>query len=52
MTAERPLLLVVDDETAVLSLIRRVAESQGFEVVTCTDGRQALQLAEARRPDS
>jgi DNA-binding NtrC family response regulator len=51
MTAERPLLLVVDDETAVLSLIRRVAEGQGFAVVTCTDGRQALQLAEARRPD-
>jgi DNA-binding NtrC family response regulator len=51
MSTGRPLLLVVDDETAVLSLIRRVAESQGFEVVTCTDGRQALQLAEARRPD-
>jgi DNA-binding NtrC family response regulator len=51
MTIERPLLLVVDDETAVLSLIRRVGESQGFEVVTCTDGRQALQLAAARRPD-
>ena len=51
MIAERPLLLVVDDETAVLSLIRRVGESQGFEVVTCTDGRRALQLAEARRPD-
>jgi DNA-binding NtrC family response regulator len=51
MIAERPLLLVVDDETAVLSLIRRVGESQGFEVVTCTDGRRALQLAEGRRPD-
>jgi len=51
MTAERPLLLVVDDETAVLSLIRRVGEREGFEVVTCTDGRQGLQMAEARRPD-
>ena len=51
MTTKRPLLLVVDDETAILSLIRRVGESQGFEVVTCTDGRQALQLAEMRRPD-
>jgi DNA-binding NtrC family response regulator len=51
MIPERPLLLVVDDETSVLSLIRRVGESQGFEVVTCTDGRRALQLAEARRPD-
>jgi two-component system, NtrC family, response regulator AtoC len=51
MIAERPLLLVVDDETSVLTLIRRVGESQGFEVVTCTDGHRALQLAEARRPD-
>jgi DNA-binding NtrC family response regulator len=51
MTPTRPLLLVVDDETSVLSLIRRVGESQGFEVVTCTDGRQALQIADARRPD-
>ena len=51
MIAERPLLLVVDDETAVLTLIRRVGESQGFEVVTCTGGRRALQLAEERRPD-
>jgi DNA-binding NtrC family response regulator len=51
MTASKPLLLVVDDEPAVLSLIRRVAESEGFEVVTCTDGRHALELASVRRPD-
>src|SRR5262245_41474233 len=51
MTIAKPLLLVVDDETAVLSLIRRVGETEGFEVITCTDGRQALQIAEARRPD-
>jgi len=51
MTASRPLLLVVDDETAVLSLIRRVGESEGFEVLTCTDGRQALRIAAERRPD-
>jgi len=51
MTAAKPLLLVVDDETAVLSLIRRVGEGEGFEVVTCTDGRQGLEIAEARHPD-
>jgi two-component system, NtrC family, response regulator AtoC len=51
MTASKPLLLVVDDEMAVLSVIRRVGEAEGFEVLTCTDGRQALQIAEARRPD-
>ncbi len=51
MTVSKPLLLVVDDETAVLSVIRRVGESEGFEVLTCTDGRHALQIAEARHPD-
>ncbi len=51
MTVAKPLLLVVDDEPAVLSIIRRVGESEGFEVVTCTDGRQGLEIAEARHPD-
>jgi DNA-binding NtrC family response regulator len=51
MTVAKPLLLVVDDETAVLSIIRRVGENEGFEVVTCTDGRQGLEIAEARHPD-
>jgi DNA-binding NtrC family response regulator len=51
MTVSKPLLLVVDDETAVLSVIRRVGETEGFEVLTCTDGRHALQIAEARHPD-
>jgi two-component system response regulator AtoC len=51
MTVAKPLLLVVDDETAVLSIIRRVGETEGFEVVTCTDGRQGLEIAEARHPD-
>jgi DNA-binding NtrC family response regulator len=51
MTATKPVLLVVDDEVGVLTLIRRFAESEDFEVITCTDGRQALQIAESRRPD-
>ena len=51
MTPHRPLLLVVDDEVDVLSLIRRVAEAEGFDVITCTDGRKALEIAGERRPD-
>jgi DNA-binding NtrC family response regulator len=51
MIAAKPLLLVVDDEMGVLTLIRRVAEGEGFEVITCTDGHQALQIARDRRPD-
>jgi two-component system, NtrC family, response regulator AtoC len=50
-TPVKPVLLVVDDEVSVLTLIRRFAEREGFEVITCTDGRQALEIAESRRPD-
>jgi two-component system, NtrC family, response regulator AtoC len=49
--SHRPLLLVVDDETSVLTLTKRIAESEGFEVIACTSGVQALKLAEERRPD-
>jgi DNA-binding NtrC family response regulator len=51
VSGAKPLVLVVDDDLGVLSVIKRFAEGQGFEVITCTDGRQALQIAEARRPD-
>ncbi len=46
-----PLLLVVDDENSVLSLVRRVGEAEGFEVVTCTNGHKAIDFARERRPD-
>ena len=55
MTAQpprsRPLLLVVDDEPAMLSLVRRVAESEQFEVVTCADGREGIEAAARLSPD-
>ena len=51
MRESRPLLLVVDDEPSVLSLVQRVGEGEGFEVITCADGRDALETATKRRPD-
>jgi DNA-binding NtrC family response regulator len=51
MRQSRPLLLVVDDEPSVLSLVQRVGEGEGFEVITCADGRDALETATKRRPD-
>lgn len=50
MGPPKPLLLVVDDEASVLDLIRRVAESEGFDVQTCHDGREALRLADEHQP--
>jgi DNA-binding NtrC family response regulator len=47
----QPLLLVVDDEAGMLALIRRVAEGEGFEVLTCGGGREAIEVAAQRMPD-
>ena len=38
-------VLVADDEEAILSLVRRVLEQAGHEVVTVSDGHEALKRA-------
>jgi DNA-binding NtrC family response regulator len=47
--ASRPLLLVVDDERAVLRVVERLASKVGFDVVTCSSGQEAMQ-ALMRKP--
>jgi len=49
--SDRPLLLVVDDEPGMLRMVQRVAEAEGFEVVACSRGREAIQTAAVRHPD-
>jgi DNA-binding NtrC family response regulator len=51
MTAQRPLLLVVDDEQGILDVVSRFATRSGFDVVTCSGGREALGQMQARRAD-
>ena len=51
MTGQKPLLIIVDDEQGILDLISRFAERLGFEVATCSRGRDAIALIQARRPD-
>src|SRR5258706_13230909 len=41
-SSARPLLLVVDDEPAILKIIERLAGKLGFDVVTCLSGAEAL----------
>jgi DNA-binding NtrC family response regulator len=48
--AARPRLLVVDDDTSVLSLIERVAVQWGFDVVVQSDAREALLQVQAVKP--
>jgi DNA-binding NtrC family response regulator len=49
MTARHPLMLLVDDDPVVREVVGRVASDEGFEVVCCADGREAM-LAFERQP--
>ena len=44
-------ILVVDDETALVELVRSYLESEQYEVLTAADGRAALDLARTVQPD-
>jgi DNA-binding response OmpR family regulator len=46
----KPLVLVADDDPDILSLVSLRLEKAGFEVTTATDGRQAFDLVQERRP--
>lgn len=50
MTA-RPLILVADDNADILGLVKAVLERSGYDVVTVSDGAQALASFEQRKPD-
>lgn len=43
-------ILVVDDSKTVLSATARTLQSQGFRVLTATDGEHALAIARRERP--
>jgi len=47
LTAEREIVLVVDDEPTVRRLARRVLLEDGFEVIEAADGAEALDLVDA-----
>ena len=46
------LVLVIDDNDGLRSMVRRALESAGHQVVEASDGRQGLMLARERRPDA
>lgn len=41
-TAAMPLVLIVDDDPGVLSLVRLLLETSGYETMTATNGAEAL----------
>ncbi len=46
----RPCVLVVDDEEAVLHMVRDILEDEGFTVLAVTEGQTAIRLALQGRP--
>jgi len=46
-----PTVLIVDDDQKVLTMLRRTLTYDGYSVVTASDGRAALQVAQEQRPD-
>jgi CheY-like chemotaxis protein len=44
-------ILVVDDEPDVVIYLKTLLEDAGFQVVTASDGNEALELVKRRKPD-
>jgi two-component system phosphate regulon response regulator PhoB len=49
--AMKPFILVVEDEPALVTLLRYNFEAAGYEVATAPDGDEALMAIAERRPD-
>jgi len=49
--AEGKKILVVDDEEQLALAVKIRLQSKGYQVVTASDGQQALELAAQERPD-
>ncbi|MCW5771273.1 MAG: phosphate regulon transcriptional regulator PhoB [Rhodospirillaceae bacterium] len=47
----KPLILIVEDEQALVTLLRYNFEAAGYEVATALDGEEALMAVAERRPD-
>ena len=51
MSAQRTLIVAADDDPQLLRLIMRNLQLEGYEVVSATDGQQALERIEESLPD-
>ena len=51
MTAQRPSLVVVDDEQGILDVVSRFGRRAGFDVIACCGGREAIAQLQTRRAD-
>ena len=49
--AERPRILIVDDEPSIVKMVGKRLEVEGFEVLIAMDGQEGLAKAQAESPD-
>jgi two-component system phosphate regulon response regulator PhoB len=47
----KPLILIVEDEAPLVTLLRYNLEKEGYQVAAAVDGEEALMLIDERRPD-
>jgi len=50
MSADKPRILIVDDEADLVSVLRIGLEIEGFEVIDAADGEEGLRRAREDRP--
>jgi CheY-like chemotaxis protein len=48
--AEKPVILVVDDDGPILVLMRNLLKEFGFQAVTAASGQEAIDVARQQRP--
>lgn len=46
-----PRILVIDDTPALIDVIRKALEGEGYSVRTCIESRHAVEMARAEPPD-
>ena len=44
-------ILVADDEKEIADLVALYLENEGYQVIKCYDGAQAMDIVEKERPD-
>lgn len=49
--ANKPRVLVVDDDSGVRDYLTQLLQEQNYDVITATDGQSAITAAKAHRPD-
>jgi two-component system response regulator HydG len=51
MNGQKPLVVVIDDEQGILDVVGRFAQRAGYEVITCSNGRDAIAQLQMRQAD-